>query len=180
MAELVHVHNRMNMNRRALVWPRPSHILTWIPRRPTHRLSLQAGYKSWRHPLAPKLPTSRYHIPASNQVIAVRAGDAQVASPRSKESPGRLQRGPKHPQPDQTYRQDPDQNQDQDLSQSSLSNQGWRHIYGLLDRPKPDRAALSHFSAPLNHQRINHVRTTRIQHNMHEWVISMCSSKSRQ
>ena len=120
MAELVHVHKCMNMNRHALVWPRPSHILTFVPRRSPHRPSSKAGFQSWRHPLAPKLPTSRYHIPTPNQVNAVHAGDAQVASPMSKESPGRPQRGPRHPQPTWTYHQDQHQNQDLDLPQSFL------------------------------------------------------------
>ena len=130
MAELVHVHKCMNMNRHALVWPRPSHILTFVPRRSPHRLSSKAGYKSWRHPLAPKLPTSRYHIPAPNQVISVHAGDAQVASPRSKESPERPQRGPRNPQPNRTYHQDQDQDQDLDLSQSFLPNVSVRPVAG--------------------------------------------------
>ena len=103
MAELVHVHKCMNMNRHALVWPRPSHILTFVPRRPPHRLSSKAGYKSWRHPLAPKLPTSQNHIPAPNQGIAVRTDDAQVASPVSKESLRRSQRDLRLPHQNQTY-----------------------------------------------------------------------------
>ena len=113
MAELLHVHISMNMNRRALAWPRPSHNLTFVSQTTSpHRPSLQAGYKSWSHPFAPKLPTSRYHIPAPNPEIAVQIDDAQVASPMSKASPDRPQRGPRLPQPDQTYHQDQDLDQD--------------------------------------------------------------------
>ena len=101
MAELVHVHNCMNMNRRALAWPRPSHNLTFVPRRPQHRLSSKAGYKSWRHPLAPKLPNSRYHIPAPNPSDC----GATLMTPRW---PSRPQRGPEHPQPNQTDHLDQD------------------------------------------------------------------------
>ena len=118
MAELLQVHNCMNMNRRALAWPKKSHILIQIPRRSPHRLSFWAGYESWRHTLAPKLPTPRYHIPAPNPKIAVQIDVAQVASPMSKESPGRPQRGPGLPQPNQTHHRD--QNQDQDLPLSIL------------------------------------------------------------
>ena len=116
MAELVHVHKCTNMNRHALVWPRPSHILTFVPRRSPHRLSSKAGYKSWRHPLAPRLPTSQNHIPAPIQGIAVRTDDTQVASPVSKESPWRPQRGLRLPHQNQTYRLDQDPDLDYPLS----------------------------------------------------------------
>ena len=48
----------------------------------------------------------------------MRAGDAQVASPVSKESPGRPQRGLRLLHQDQTYNRD----QDQDLDPSPLSS----------------------------------------------------------
>ena len=60
----------VNTDSRALVWPRPPHNLTCVPRRPQHRLSSQASCKSWNHPLAIRLPTSRYHVPASTPKIA--------------------------------------------------------------------------------------------------------------
>ena len=92
-----HAHTRMTTDNRALAWPRLSHNLTCVPRRPQHRLSSQAGCTSWRYPLAPKLPTSRYHIPAPNPEIAAQSDDAQVTPPVSKESPSSPQRDPEPP-----------------------------------------------------------------------------------
>ena len=83
MVELLYVHSCMNTDSRALAWPRPSHNLTCVPRRPQHRPSSQASYESWNHPKAPRLPTSRYHIPASTPKIAAQTGNAQVASPEN-------------------------------------------------------------------------------------------------
>ena len=128
MAELLHVQNCMNMNRRALAWPRPSHNLTFVPRRPQHRLSFMAGYKSWRHPLAPPHLTARYHITAPNPEIAAQTDDAQVASPESKESPSRPQRGQEHHLPNQTYHRD--QDLDQHLPQSFVPDVSERPVAG--------------------------------------------------
>ena len=101
MVELLHVHNCVNTSSRALAWPRSSHNLTCVLRRPHHRLSSQVGFKSWLHPLAPKL----HRIPASNPRIAAQTDNVQVASPESEGSPGTPQRGPKHHQPHQTWYQ---------------------------------------------------------------------------
>ena len=87
MVELLHVHC-VNTNSRALAWPKPSHNLTCVTRRPQHRASSQVGSKSWRHPLAPKHPTFQCHIPASNPRIAAQTDNAQVALAESEESPG--------------------------------------------------------------------------------------------
>ena len=62
-----------------------------------------AHSKSWRHPLTPRLPASRYHIPASTPKIAAQTGNAQVASPESEESSRRPQRGPEHHLPHRTW-----------------------------------------------------------------------------
>ena len=81
--------------------------------------------KSWRHPLAPKLPNSRYHIPAPKPKIAVQLDDAQVAPPMSKESSS-TQRGPEHPHPNQTDQLD----QDLDLHQNYVPDFSERPVAG--------------------------------------------------
>ena len=82
MAELLHTHMPKSTDNRAVAWPKPSRYLTCVPRRPQHRLSSQAGYKSWRHPLAQKLkrnPTTPrwHHLRARN----LRAGPGPAPAP---------------------------------------------------------------------------------------------------
>ena len=55
---LVHVHNRMNMNRRALAWPRPSHNLTFqdgLFSRPTGSVEPDAPEEIRESPACPHL-----------------------------------------------------------------------------------------------------------------------------
>ena len=58
------------------------------------------------------------------------AGDAQVASPKSKESLEWPQRSPRNPQPNQTDHQDRDQDQDLDHTQSILPDISARSASG--------------------------------------------------
>ena len=156
-----------------------------------------------RHPLAPKLPTSRYHIPAPNPEIAVQIDVAQVASPMTKESPSRPQRGPRLPQHDQTYHQN--QDQDLDIPRSILPDVSERPVAGrALCRQTVDmfqhpglatylRSARQTCSRPcsfvalfcanyelprcaLNPQRINRRVRTRIVRIMHGCEARMCNS----
>ena len=101
MAELLDAHVRVEHRiRRAFAWPRPSHYLTQVPRRPQHRLSSWAGSQVLAPPFSTQTPDfSIPHTSAPNPEIAAQTDDAQVASPESKESPSRQQRGPERPEP---------------------------------------------------------------------------------
>ena len=133
VAELLHAQTTMSTDKRALEWPGPSHNLTCVARRPEHRLGSQAGCESWRHRLAPKLPISQYHIPASSPEIAVQTGAAQVAPPESEESQRRPQRGPDLPKPNKTDHLD----QDLDLHQNLTANMFQQ--LGLATYPRNDQ-----------------------------------------
>ena len=122
MADLLDAHMRLSTDDRALVWPRPSHNLTFVSRRPQHLLDSQAGYKSWRHPLAPKLPISQYHTPAPNPETAAQTDGAQVAPPESKESQRRPQRGPETPHQDQDLDLHPPRNLEPDYSERPVAD----------------------------------------------------------
>ena len=118
MAELLHAHARMSTDNRALVWPGPSPNLTFVPRRPQQRLGSQAGYESWRHPLAPKLPTSQYHMPAPNPEIAAQTDNAQGGITGERRIPEKAAARPGTP----TTRRDQTYHQDQDLDLHPLRN----------------------------------------------------------
>ena len=118
MAELLHAHVRTSTDHRAMVWPRPCHNLTFVPRRPQHYPGSQAGYKSWRHPLAPKLPTSQYNMPAPNPRIRWRHQRARKPRVGRREAP--------NPPPDRTDHLD----QDLDLHQTFVPDHSERPVAG--------------------------------------------------
>ena len=164
--------------------------------------SLQAGYKSWRHPNSRLLGTT-YPRPTQRlrcKLMSPRwhhhwARNLQAGRSEARDSPNTTKPTTGTRTWTRTYPWAFCQTFPRNLSLGMhcaggpsicSSSRGWRHIYGLLGIPVPDRAALSHFSArirsynssevvgrwTLNPQRIPRVRTTRIQSNMHEWIIN--------
>ena len=67
----------MDTDNRALAWPKLSQNLACFPRRHQHRLSPQAVQQTSNHPSAPKLPTPKYRIPASNQGIQAQSDNVR-------------------------------------------------------------------------------------------------------